>query len=218
MPSGFLDKYWPNKDTKKKERLLFLLIETFAHTGYLTINISSPNTEGLRGFHDQNEPEKLLNGINKIRKEKNITKPIALKLSPDLDNFQISKVIELILKYKVDGIVVSNTTDTNRENLYDIQKNEQGGLSGQPLRNLSTDLIKKFYRETKGKIQIIGVGGVDSGKTAFEKICAGANAVQLYTGMVYKGPGVVKAMKNQLISILKKENLRNISEAVGIST
>ncbi len=220
LPSGFLGiNIGPNKDTKKKEEdYYFCLSKLFSHAGYLTINISSPNTEGLRDFHDQNELEKLLNGINKIRKEKNITKPIALKLSPDLDNFQISKVIELILKYKVDGIVVSNTTDTNRENLYDIQKNEQGGLSGQPLRNLSTDLIKKFYRETKGKIQIIGVGGVDSGKTAFEKICAGANAVQLYTGMVYKGPGVVKAMKNQLISILKKENLRNISEAVGIST
>ena len=174
LPSGFLGiNIGPNKDTKKKEEdYYFCLSKLFSHAGYLTINISSPNTEGLRDFHDQNELEKLLNGINKIRKEKNITKPIALKLSPDLDNFQISKVIELILKYKVDGIVVSNTTDTNRENLYDIQKNEQGGLSGQPLRNLSTDLIKKFYRETKGKIQIIGVGGVNSGKTAFEKICA----------------------------------------------
>ena len=86
-----------------------------------------------------------------------------------------------------------------------------------PLRDLSTDLIKKFYTETKGKIQIIGVGGVDSGQTAFDKIIAGADAVQLYTGMVYKGPGVVKEMKKELISILKKENLKNIREAVGIN-
>ena len=78
-------------------------------------------------------------------------------------------------------------------------------------------MIKKFYKETKGKIQIIGVGGVDSGKAAFEKISAGANAVQLYTGMVYKGPGIVKEMKKELISILKKENIKNISSAVGIN-
>ena len=110
-----------------------------------------------------------------------------------------------------------NTTDSNRENLTDSKKSEVGGLSGQPLRDLSTKLIKRFYRETKGKIQIIGVGGVDSGQAAFEKISVGANAVQLYTGMVYKGPGVVKDIKRELISILKKENLKNIGEAVGIS-
>ena len=85
------------------------------------------------------------------------------------------------------------------------------------MKDLSTKLIKRFYQETKGKIQIIGVGGVDSGHSAFEKICSGANAVQLYTGMVYKGPGVVKEIKKELISILKKENIKNISEAVGIN-
>ena len=90
-------------------------------------------------------------------------------------------------------------------------------MSGQPLKNLSTNLIKKFYKETKGKIEIIGVGGVDSGEAAFEKITAGANVVQLYTGMVYKGPGIVKDMKKELISILKKENIENITNAVGIN-
>ena len=126
-------------------------------------------------------------------------------------------MVELIIKHKIDGIIVSNTTETNRESLSDLKKNEKGGLSGQPLRNLSTDLIKKFYKDTKGKTQIIGVGGIDSGQSAFEKICAGANAVQLYTGMVYKGPGVVREMKKELISILKKKNLKNINEAVGIN-
>ena len=218
-PNGFLGiNIGPNKDTKKKEEDYYLCLSRLSsYAGYLTINISSPNTEGIRDFHNQQELEKLLTGINKIKMEKNITKPIAIKLSPDLDNSQISKVIELISKFKIDGIVLSNTTNSNRENLSDKQKNEKGGLSGQPLKNLSTNLIKKFYKETKGKIQIIGVGGVDSGKSAFEKISAGANAVQLYTGMVYKGPGVVKEMKKELISILKKENLRNISEAVGIN-
>ena len=220
LPNGFLGiNIGPNKDTKKKEEDYYLCLSRLAsYAGYLTINISSPNTEGLRDFHDQNELEKLLTGINKIKKEKNILKPIALKLSPDINNSEVSKIMELVIKYQIDGIVVSNTTDSNRENLSDTQKNEKGGLSGQPLKNLSTDLIKKFYKDTKGKIQIIGVGGIDSGQSAFEKISAGANVVQLYTGMVYKGPGVVRDMKKELISIIKKENLKNISEAIGINT
>ena len=220
LPTGFLGiNIGPNKDTKNKEEDYYLCLSKLSsHAGYLTVNISSPNTDGLRDYHNQKELEKLLEGINKIKKEKNISKPIAFKISPDIDNSEISKIIELIIKYKIEGIIVSNTTDNNRENLTDEQKNEKGGLSGKPLKDISTDLIKKFYKDAKGKIQIIGVGGVDSGKTAFEKISAGADAVQLYTGMVYKGPGVVKEMKKELISILKKENLKNISEAVGINT
>ena len=219
IPSGFLGiNIGPNKDTKKKEEDYYLCLSRLSsYAGYITINISSPNTEGLRNFHDQNELEKLLAGINKIKQEKNIFKPIAIKLSPDIDVLQISKIIELINKYNINGVIISNKTDGNRENLTDDQKNEKGGLSGKPLKNLSTDLIKKFYKNTKGKVQIIGVGGIDSGQSAFEKICAGANAVQLYTGMVYKGPGVVRQMKKELISILKKENLKNISEAIGIN-
>ena len=219
LPSGFLGiNVGPNKETKNKEDDYYVCLSKLAaYAGYLTINISSPNTEGLRDFHNQKELEKLLKGISKIKKDKNFTKPIVVKLSPDINYLEISKITELVIKYKIDGIIISNTTDSNRENLTDIQRNETGGLSGQPLKNLSTDLIKKFYRNTKGKIQIIGVGGIDSGQSAFEKICAGANAVQLYTGMVYKGPGVVREMKKELISILKKENLRNISEAVGIN-
>ena len=220
IPSGFLGiNVGPNKETKNKQEDYYTCLSRLAsNAGYITINISSPNTDGLRDFQNQQELEKLLSGINKVKKAKNIIKPIAVKLSPDVNDKEINQIIEIILKYNVEGIILSNTTDTNRESLEDIKKNEKGGLSGQPLRNLSTDLIKKFYKETKGKIQIIGVGGVDSGHSAFEKICAGANAVQLYTGMVFKGPGIVKEIKKDLVSILKKEKLRNISEAVGIST
>ena len=171
----------------------------------------------MRDFHEQKELEKLLAGIDKIKKKQNIVKPLAVKLSPDINNNNISIIIEVIKKYKINGLIVSNTSDTNREELSDIKKTEKGGLSGLPLKDLSTQLIKKFYNETKGKIQIIGVGGVDSGQAAFEKISAGANVVQLYTGMVYKGPGVVKQMKMELISILKKENFKNVKEAVGIN-
>ena len=219
LPSGFLGiNIGPNKDTKNKDEDYFICLSRLSSfAGYITINISSPNTEGLRNFHEQKALEKLLQGVNKIKKDKNIVKPLVVKISPDIKDNEISSIIELILKHKIEGIIVSNTTDSHREKLSDIQKNEKGGLSGQPLKDLSTKLIKKFYRETKGKIQIIGVGGVDSGYAAFEKICAGADAVQLYTGMVYKGPGVVKEMKKELITILKKEKLKNISEAVGIN-
>ena len=218
IPNGFLGiNVGPNKDTKNKEEDYYhCLSKLHSCAGYLTINISSPNTEGLRNFHEKKEFEKLLTGINKIKEEKNILKPLAVKLSPDIDDSEISEIIELILKYKVNGIIISNTTDRNRDNLSDFQKNEKGGLSGKPLKDLSSSLIKKFYKETKGKVQIIGVGGVDSGQSAFDKISSGANVVQLYTGMVYKGPGIVKEMKRELISILKKENIKNISAAVGI--
>ncbi len=219
IPEGLLGiNIGPNKDTKNKVEDYYVCLSKLAsYSGYITINISSPNTEGLRDFHDQKELEKLLKGLKKIKNEKKINQPIVLKLSPDINDSKISPIIEIISKYKVEGIIISNTTDQNRKNLNDPKKSETGGLSGQPLRNISTKLIKKFYKETKGKIQIIGVGGVDSGESAFEKISAGANAVQLYTGMVYKGPGIVKSIKRDLISILKKHNFKNIKDTIGIN-
>ncbi|MDC3104476.1 quinone-dependent dihydroorotate dehydrogenase [Candidatus Pelagibacter bacterium] len=219
IPEGFLGiNIGPNKDTKNKVEDYYICLSKLAsYSGYITINISSPNTEGLRDFHDQNEMEKLLIGLNKIRKEKKINQPVVLKLSPDISDSKISPIIELIKKYKIHGVIISNTTDKNRESLIDSKKSEIGGLSGQPLKNISTKLIKKFYKETRGKIQIVGVGGIDSGESTFEKITAGANAVQLYTGMIYKGPGIVKNIKTDLISILKKHNFKNIKDAVGIN-
>ena len=97
-------------------------------------------------------------------------------------------------------------------------KNEPGGLSGEPLAKISNDLIKKFYKEIKGEVTIIGVGGVNSGLTAYEKIKAGASLLQLYTGMVYEGPGIVKKIKSELIDILKKEKIKNVSEIVGVGS
>ena len=218
-PDGFLGiNIGPNKETKDKEEDYFTCLSKLPRqAGYTTINISSPNTEGLRNFHNLEKLKKLLTGLNKIKKEKKIEQPVAIKISPDIAESEIGQIVELVKSQKIQGIIVSNTTDNNRDNLSDIKKHEVGGLSGQPLRDISTDLIKKFYKETKGGIKIIGVGGVDSGQSAFEKIAAGADAVQLYTGMVYQGPGIVKEIKKELISILKKENLKNISEAVGIN-
>ena len=218
-PNGILGiNIGPNRETKNKEDDYYTcLAKLSAYSNYVTINISSPNTAGLRNFHDQSEMKKLLVGLNKIKKDKKLDQPIVIKLSPDIDDKDVSRIVELIKRYNIQGIIISNTTDSNRENLSDTKKNEIGGLSGQPLKDISTNLIKKFYKDTKGRIKIIGVGGVDSGQSAFEKITAGADAVQLYTGMVYKGPGIVKNIKKELISILKKENFKNISQAIGIN-
>jgi dihydroorotate dehydrogenase len=219
LPKGILGiNIGPNKETKDKtDDFIKCLEQAHINADYITVNISSPNTEGLRDFHKKNSMENLLNRLTKLKKDKKILKPIFVKISPDIKNTDISNIIELVLKFSIEGIILSNTSDGTRDQLEDTQKNEHGGLSGQPIKTLSTKLIKNFYKEVGKKISIIGVGGVDSGESAFEKITAGANAVQLYTGMVYKGPGIVKEIKKDLISILKKEKIKNIGEAVGIN-
>jgi len=219
-PEDFLGiNIGPNKDTKDKT-LDFLecydKLNKFA--GYITVNISSPNTTGLRNFHEEKLLSNLLSKLNELKKHKKIKCPIVLKLSPDIKEKEISNINELVLKFKIDGIVLTNTSNQNRENLSDKKKNENGGLSGSPLQKISLKFIKIFYKSNKKKIPIIGVGGIDSGQSVFEKITAGASAVQLYTGMVYKGPGIVKDIKKELIEILKKEKLKNIQDAVGINS
>ena len=220
LPEEFLGiNIGPNKDTKNK---VLDFLECFSKlnkfASYITVNISSPNTEGLRDFHEEKLLSELLRKLSDLRKKQNITCPIALKLSPDIRENDISNINEMVLKYKIDGLILSNTTNQNRDNLLDSNKNESGGLSGLPLQKLSLKFIKKFYKLNKGKMPIIGVGGIDSGKSAFEKITAGATAVQLYTGMVYKGPNVVRNIKKELIEILKKEKIKNIQQAIGINS
>jgi len=220
VPNEFLGvNIGPNKDTKEK---ILDFVECFSKlnkfASYITVNISSPNTLGLRDFHEKKLLSELLSKLSDIKKTKKITCPIVLKLSPDIEEDEITNIHEMVLKFKINGLIITNTTNQNRENLTDPKKNEIGGLSGLPLQKLSLKFIKSFYKLNKKKIPIIGVGGVDSGQSAFEKITAGATAVQLYTGMVYKGPGVVKDIKRELIEILKKEKIKNIHQAIGINS
>ncbi len=219
IPKGILGiNIGPNKDTKNKIDDFILGLSKFHKlANYITINISSPNTEGLRDYHEKKYMSDLLKKINQLREEKIFKTPVVIKISPNIKDQDIENIIELIFEYNLDGIIISNTSDVDRENLIDHKKNEEGGLSGQPIKDISTAMIKKFYKKVKNKIPIIGVGGVDSGQSAFDKITAGAQVVQLYTGMVYKGPGIVKEIKKELISTLKKEKLTSIQEAVGIN-
>ena len=209
----------PNKDTTNMIYDFLKCGEIFSPLGdYITINISSPNTEGLRDFHKGKILKELLFKINEIREKSNFNKFFALKISPDLEDSYIGEITNLILEYKIDSVILTNTTDKNRDNLFDEKKKEKGGLSGKPLRDISTKFIKRFYKDLRGKIPIIGVGGIDSGQSAFEKIAAGASAVQLYTGMIYKGPTIVKEIKKGLVDILKEKGFKNIVEAVGSSS
>ena len=142
--------------------------------------------------------------------------PVVVKISPDIENKDINIISDLLLKYSINAIIVSNTTDKNRENLTNINKLEKGGLSGKPLEKKSNELINKFFKIFENKIKIIGVGGVDSGQSAYQKIINGASLVQLYTGMIYQGPGIVSKISGELINILEKEGVKNISDIVGI--
>ena len=207
----------PNKDTKNRvEDYLIGLRKFYNLADYLTVNISSPNTENLRSFHNSNELSELLSEIENEKKILKSNIPIVVKISPDIDDNDIEKISELLLKYNISSVIISNSTDSNRENLKNINKLEKGGLSGKPLEIKSNLLINKFFKILRNKIKIIGVGGVDSGKSAYEKIINGANLVQLYTGMVYQGPNIAFKITKELIEITKNHSVKNISELVGI--
>ena len=206
----------PNKNTKDQKNDFCLGLKNFFDIAdYITVNISSPNTEGLRDFHDRGKLEDLLLALNKIKSENKINIPLLLKISPDIKDNQISEIAESAIKNDISGIILTNTTNSNKDKLISDFKKEEGGLSGEPLQQISTNMIKKFYKQLNGKIPIIGVGGVNSGKSAYEKIIAGASLLQLYTGLVYKGPSIVKDIKKELIQILKVEGLNNIKDAIG---
>ncbi len=217
VPNGLLGiNIGPNKDATDMVDDFLKCAETFFPLGdYVTINISSPNTAGLRDFHKSESLKELLSKINQIRDKSNFKKSFLLKISPDLKDAFIGSIIEIALANNIDGLILTNTTDGNRENLLDKNKNEVGGLSGMPIKELSTTCIKKFYKQLNGEIPIIGVGGIDSGKDVFEKLSAGASAVQLYTGMIYKGPTIVKEIKKDLIKIMKDKGIKKIEETIG---
>ena len=206
----------PNKDTKDRLNDYIIGYKIFHEIAdYITINISSPNTENLRNFHDEEKFEELM---ERILAEKTIhqTKiPIVVKISPDIKDDQVGLISEILLKYKVSAIIVSNTTEGNRENLKNISRHQKGGLSGKPLEEKSNDLIAKFYNLLKGKIEIIGVGGVDSGKSAYEKFLSGASYIQLYTGMVFQGPNIVRKIKKELKELLINDGVANFREIIG---
>ena len=206
----------PNKDTSNRINDYLIGLRTFYNLAdYLTINISSPNTENLRSFHNQQELENLISAIDKEKKVLKTKIPTTIKISPDISGNQIDQIAEVLLNYNIPAIIISNTTENNRDSLVNSNKYQKGGLSGKPLEEKSNLLIKKFYKIFQGKIKIIGVGGVDSGKSVYEKLLCGANLIQLYTGMVYEGPNIVNKIIEELNRILKKEGISDLNTIIG---
>ena len=214
---GFLGiNIGPNKDsTNRIDDYLICFRKFYNLADYITINISSPNTENLRDFHNQDELNSLIDKLKNEKKKLNSNIPLAIKVSPDLNDDQINEVSKIIMEQEIGIIIVSNTTDKNRENLKNINKLEKGGLSGKPIEKISNEVISKFYKILKDKTKIIGVGGVSNGRDAFEKIISGATLVQLYTGMVYRGPRIASKISTELIDLLKNKGFKNVSEAIG---
>ncbi|XP_077444168.1 dihydroorotate dehydrogenase (quinone), mitochondrial isoform X2 [Stigmatopora argus] len=184
---------------------------------YLVVNVSSPNTPGLRDLQGKAELRRLL---HTVLKERDGTAgghktPILVKIAPDLSAQDKRDIADVVTELGVDGLMVSNTTVSRPDILQDSHKCESGGLSGQPLKDMSTNTVREMYSLTKGKVTIVGIGGVASGKDAMDKIRAGASLVQLYTALAYQGPPVVNKIKRELEQLLKEQGFSSVSEAVG---
>jgi len=188
-------------------------------SSYLVINVSSPNTPGLRNMQQKSILQSLLKAIIKTRElfDEDKQRPIFLKLAPDLSSEELKEVTDVIKKRdcKIDGFIISNTTVDRDLNLQSKHQSEIGGLSGRPLKDKSTKMIEDVYKLTSGKVPIIGVGGISNGQEAYEKILAGASVVQIYTSFVYHGPPVVTKIKRELDALLQQNGYSNVGEAVG---
>lgn len=184
----------------------------YPYADYMVINVSSPNTPNLRELQDSEQIKELLRHIKEKKEELKISLPVFVKLSPDMDEKQFYAILDSYLSIPVDGIILTNTT-TKKFSFV----TEEGGVSGLPLRSISTEWIRKAYKYTSGKIPIIGVGGIFSGRDALEKIMAGASLIQIYTGWIYEGPFLPRKILQYLDSFLEKENT-TLEEITGIAS
>jgi dihydroorotate dehydrogenase len=209
-----------NKDSPDRVADYVKLIETFAPVAsYFTVNVSSPNTPGLRNLQEGALLDDLLGRViearERVRPEAGDT-PVLLKIAPDLSLAQLDDVVQVARSRRVDGMIVSNTTIARPSTLREqMRAKEQGGLSGRPLFRLSTRMVAETYVRVEGAFPLIGVGGVDSGGAALTKIRAGASLIQLYSSLVYKGLGLVDEIKRDLTSTLLRTGRDSLSEIVG---
>ncbi|KAL5021787.1 hypothetical protein ScPMuIL_000942 [Solemya velum] len=186
---------------------------------YLVVNISSPNTPGLREMQGREQLENLIHVVSLERNKLRLTRkpPLLVKIAPDLSDKDKEDIAAVVTKdNRVDGLVISNTTVSRPHSLQSLNKSEVGGLSGSPLKDLATTTIHDMYRLTEGKLPIIGVGGISSGKDAYEKIKAGACLVQIYTALIYQGPPVIARIKRELGELIRKDGYTSVEEAVGV--
>jgi dihydroorotate dehydrogenase len=169
---------------------------------YFVVNVSSPNTPGLRALQEKEPLMQLLNTLQQRNQKNGISRPILLKIAPDLTNEQLDDIVHIVLKTEIAGVIATNTT-ISREGLVSKNnlKNEAGGLSGKPLTKRSTEVISYIFKKSKGAFPIIGVGGIHSPEDAIEKLQAGASLIQLYTGFIYEGPGLIKQINKKILEV-----------------
>ena len=182
---------------------------------YFTVNISSPNTPGLRALQNKAELETLVTRVLAARAG---ATPVLLKIAPDLTDEELQDIADVAAEKGLDGLIVSNTTIAREGLVQGARAGETGGLSGQPLFGLSTAILRQMYKLTGGRIPLVGVGGIGSGADAYAKIRAGASLVQLYTALVYEGPGLVGAIKRDLAAMLKADGFARVQDAIGQDT
>jgi dihydroorotate dehydrogenase len=209
-----------NKDSTDRVADYVKLIETFAPVAsYFTVNVSSPNTPGLRNLQQSAALDELLAKVIDARERVRTNagdSPVLLKIAPDLSLAELDDVVHIARSRRVDGMIVANTTLARPSSLREqTRAGEQGGLSGRPLFRLSTRMVAETYVRTEGAFPLIGVGGIDSGGAALTKIRAGASLIQLYSSLVYKGLGLVEDIKNDLASTLLRTGRDSLSEIVG---
>lgn len=201
-----------NKDSEDRAKDYEILLRALQGlASFFTINISSPNTPGLRDLQSGGALNELLARVNEARGPE----PVFLKVAPDLEEAEAETILRTVESHSLSGLIVSNTTLARPETLGSVYKGETGGLSGEPLFEMSTELLRLMRRMAGPDLPIIGVGGVSSPETAYMKIRAGANAIQLYTALVYEGPGLVKQIHQGLSDLLEKDGFSQLSEAVG---
>jgi len=191
------NKFTPNSDAKKDYIICFK--ELYNYVDYFVVNVSSPNTPGLRELQSSKFLNDLFKDLNRLRSKESTNKPILVKISPDLSRRKIIEIIDVIENNKIDGIIATNTT-IDFPVLKSKNKNEVGGLSGTPLYDKSNEVISFISKKTNGKLPIIGVGGISTPEQAIKKLEAGAHLIQLYTGIIYEGPGIVKKINKELIN------------------
>jgi len=178
-----------------------------ALASYVTVNISSPNTPGLRGLQNPAELADLLGRVTDARRRSGVARPIFLKIAPDLDHDAVTAIVEASIDAGIDALIVSNTTIARPQTLSSRHAGETGGLSGRPLLGPSTRMLALAFRAAKGRLALIGAGGVASGDDAYAKIAAGARLVQLYTAMVFEGPGLPARIAKELDALLQRDGL-----------
>ena len=208
----------PNKENATSiDDYLLCFDQFFELASYIAINISSPNTPKLRSLHNNEKITELIDAIKKRRAEKKSNVPIILKVSPDIEEDKIEGICNILLEKSMDGVILTNTTIRNKNSLSSEHRIQDGGLSGEPLNEISNKIIQKFYLRLGRSIPIIGAGGVSSGATAYEKIKSGASLLQLYTALIYEGPYVAKKINKELSNLIKLNGYNNISEVIGIN-